>query len=57
MQTKVHRIDIAVEGQSVFDLEGNLGAQMVHQVLPHAGQIMNDRYTEPLKLVLGADPR
>ena len=45
------------EGDAVFDLEGHLGAEVVHQVLADAGEMTNRWYPELPQLVLGADAR
>ena len=41
----------------VLDLEGNVAHGMVEQVLAHAGQFLDDRYAELLKLVARAHSR
>ena len=57
MQTEMHRIDATGKGHSIFDFEGNRGAEVIKQILSHSGKLVNERYLEFLKLVLGADPR
>ena len=57
VQSKVHRITISSERDAVFDLEGHLGAEVVHQVLADAGKMVNRRYPKLPQLVRGADPR
>ena len=57
METKVHRISRRREGDAVFDLEGQLGAEVVPEVLADAGEMMHRGYPKLLKLVLGADAR
>ena len=57
VQSKVHRITISSERDAVFDLEGHLGAKVVHQVLADAGKMVNRRYPKLPQVVGGADPR
>jgi hypothetical protein len=53
----VHCIGGSREGDAVFDLEGHLGAEVVHEVLSDAGELTNRGYPEVLQVVLGANAR
>ena len=53
----MHRIGSSREGDAFFDFEGNLGAEVVPEVLSYSGEMMNRGYPKWLKLVLGADSR
>jgi hypothetical protein len=57
VQTEVNRIFTTSEGCSVFNLESNLGAEVVPQVLSYSGELMNHGYPKLLKLVPGPDSR
>src|SRR5215831_12494701 len=41
VETKVHRIDTRSESDAILDLEGHLGAEVVHEVLAYAGELMH----------------
>ena len=45
---------MASEGDGVFDLEGRLGAEVVHQVLADARKMTNHGYPELLQVVFRA---
>src|ERR1700730_10453467 len=53
----MRRIAMGSEGDAVLDLEGHLGAEVVHQVLADAGKMTNHRYAKLLQLVRRADAR
>ena len=58
MQAKVYRIfTCRSEGDSILDLEGNLGAKVVPQALSDSGEIVDCGYRKLLKLVLWANSR
>ena len=52
MKAKVDSVGLSGDGDPIFDLEGNVGAEMVPQVLPHARQLVDLGYSELLKLLL-----
>src|SRR5262245_185253 len=52
VEAKVHRIDISCEGDAVFDLEGQLSAEVVPEVLADAGEMMHRGYPKVLQVVL-----
>src|SRR5271169_6965430 len=57
VQSKMRRIGMHLERDAVLDLEGRLGAKVVHQVPADAGEMMDRRYPELLQMLLGADAR
>jgi len=57
MEAKVHRINMGREDAAVFDLEGNLGAEVIPQILADAGALAHDGNVQLLQLVLGANAR
>jgi len=56
MQTEVYGIDIRMEGDAVFDLEGHLGAEVIPQVLSDARELTHDGYPKWLQLVFAELP-
>src|SRR6266852_8686441 len=57
VQGEMRCIAMSSEGDAVFDLEGHLGAEVVHKVLADTGEMTKRLYPELLQLVLRADAR
>ena len=53
----MHRIDTRSERDAVFDLESHLGAEVVHEVLSDAGELVHEGYPKLLQMALGANAR
>jgi hypothetical protein len=53
----VHRIGSHREGDAVFDLEVQLGAEVVPEILADAGEMLHRGDPKGLQLVRGADAR
>lgn len=57
MQGKMRRIAMRSERDAVFDLEGGLGAEVIHQILADAGEMTNRGYPKLPQMLLGANAR
>src|SRR5580704_11844940 len=55
VQTEMRCIAMCSQGDAVFDLEGRLCAEVVHQVLADARKMTNHGYPELLQVVFRAD--
>jgi hypothetical protein len=51
----VHRIGRRREGDAIFDLEGQLGAEVIPEVLADAREMLHDGDPKGLQVVRGAD--
>jgi hypothetical protein len=54
VQTEMHGVAVSRKAHAVFDLEGRLGAEVVHEVLAGAGEMINRGDPELPQLVLGS---
>ena len=56
MHTEVRRIEPGGESNTVLDLEGSMGAEVVPQALSHPRQLLNQGNPKPSRSSLGPIP-